>query len=267
MVKNRVPNVNYATISPFLAWPIFVYGMLFGSFANVVSYRIPRKESIVFPASHCPHCQHRIRPFELIPVVSWLFLCGKCRACKQNISIQYPVIELSIGVLWLLSLHQANSWSQLFVWILFWFFLLVTVGTDFTAMIVPDILSLPAAFLFALGVMLTQIQSVSMAVLGMGIGYGMIYLIHRLSAGKMGLGDAKLYLSIGALLGPWLTIESFILACLFGSVLGLVLRLTGKLKKGQSIPFVPYIALGTVVTAFFGHEILHFYLLHVLQTT
>lgn len=247
-------------ISQILIWLCFAYGTVFGSFINVVAYRLPRNESIIFPRSHCPNCQHTLTPYELIPVLSWIGLRGKCRHCKAAVSIRYPVIELATGILWALSASHMATWGQLGVWLLFWLYLMTIVGTDLTAMVVPNILSLPAAVVFLLGSGFTHLQSWPMAAAGMVVGYGVIWLIHWISRGRMGLGDAKLYLSIGAMLGPWLTIESFILACVFGLIVGIGLRFTSRLSRGEYFAFVPYIAIATIVTAFYGEKLIQMYI-------
>ena len=117
--------------------------------------------------------------------------------------------------------------------------------------------------MFVLSV-LSGVQSAVHAVLGMIVCSGVLLLVRVLSGGKMGLGDVKLYLSIGAMLGPWYGLLSFVLACTFGCVVGLFMRVLGLLQKGDLIPFVPYISMGVIVTVFAGHEFVSWYMQWVL---
>ncbi|GMA57611.1 leader peptidase (prepilin peptidase)/N-methyltransferase/leader peptidase (prepilin peptidase)/N-methyltransferase [Alicyclobacillus sacchari] len=239
---------------------LFAYGLAFGSFANVVAYRVPRRESIVRPRSHCVHCHHTLSWWELVPVLSWLVLRGRCRGCGKPISPRYPLLEFVTGVLFASAWWQGHTLAQVFVWALFWLYLMMAVGTDLTAMIVPDVLSLPAAVVLLGASGLTHIQPWTHATIGLATGFAMVLAVHLLSGGRMGLGDAKLYLGIGAMLGPWLTLLSFVLAAILGSVIGIGLRLAGKLQAGQYVPFVPFIALGVMAAAWYGHALVHLYI-------
>ncbi len=252
-------------ISVFWTFVLFVYGLLFGSFANVIAYRVPRRESILYPSSRCPNCSYRLSMTDLIPVLSWLALRGRCKSCKTPILQMYPVVELSLGVLWVLTLWQSNSLAQLIVWAVFWFFLLIVVGTDLTSMRVPNCLSLPAFIFFFAASVLSEIQTWQSAAEGALAGFCTLYIVHQLSKGKMGLGDVKLYLVIGTMLGPWSTIVSFILACGCGTCIGAFLFIRGSLQRGQPMPFVPYIAMGVILSAFFGQKLVFWYIETILH--
>ncbi|GLV14330.1 type 4 prepilin-like proteins leader peptide-processing enzyme [Alicyclobacillus hesperidum] len=252
--------MQYPAVTWLVAALLFVYGLVFGSFANVIAYRVPRRESVVWPRSHCVHCHHTLAWWELVPVLSWLALRGRCRKCRTPIAVRYPLLELLTGVLFASAWWQGHTIAQVVVWALFWLYIMMAVGTDLTAMIVPNVLSLPAAVIFLCASGLTHIQSWPNAAMGLVVGFAMVLLVRLLSGGRMGLGDAKLYLAVGAMLGPWLSLLSFVLAALFGSVIGLGLRLAGKLKAGQLVPFVPFIALGVIVTAWYGHALLRVYM-------
>ncbi|KRW92346.1 hypothetical protein SD51_04370 [Alicyclobacillus tengchongensis] len=239
---------------------LFAYGLVFGSFANVVAYRVPRHESVVRPRSHCVHCQHTLSWWELLPVLSWLVLRGRCRKCRMPIAVRYPLLELLTGVLFASAWWQGHTIAQVVVWAVFWMYIMMAVGTDLAAMIVPNVLSLPAAVVFLCASVLTHIQPWPNAAIGLVVGFAMVFLVHLLSGGRMGLGDAKLYLAVGAMLGPWLSLLSFVLACIFGSLIGFGLRLYGRLKVGQFVPFVPFIALGVMTAVWYGQALLHLYM-------
>lgn len=236
----------------------FVYGMVLGSFANVIGYRLAIGEPI-FPRSRCARCHHTLAAEELIPVLSWIALRGRCSHCRAGISVQYPVIELTTGLLWMMTFWQAYPIGQMALWMTFWLYLMTAVGTDLTSLTVPNILTIPAAGLFLAASGATGELPWCTAVIGMCIGYATIVGIHLLSGGKMGLGDAKLYLAVGAVLGPLRTIESFILAAIFGSITGIGLRLAGRLQPKQPVPFVPFIAAGVIVAAFYGTHLMDMY--------
>ncbi|RMH72261.1 MAG: prepilin peptidase [Gemmatimonadetes bacterium] len=125
-------------------YPIwFVFGAMWGSFINVCIYRIPRRESIVFPASHCPHCGTPIKPYDNIPILSWLVLKGKCRACHKPISIQYPIVELISGVVFMLVFYRTGWSSQLPVYLFFSVYLLIGALTDLFTFFDPPRTELP----------------------------------------------------------------------------------------------------------------------------
>lgn len=256
-----------SALEQFITILVFVYGLCFGSFLNVVAYRVPRKESIVRPPSHCPSCNRRLRALELIPVLSWLFLLGRCRTCKSPISIRYPLMELATATLFVVTQDITTSWPARVAWFVFWLLLMAVVGTDFTSMRVPNVISLPGFVVLLILSVTCHVQSLFMALLGSVVGYGVLFLIHLLSGGKMGMGDAKLYLSIGAMLGPWFGLETLALASFSGTLIGLVLRGTGLLKKKEFMPFVPHIAIGVIVTVFYGHALNHWYFYTLLGHT
>ncbi len=241
--------------------------MAFGSFLNVVGYRVPRGESIVVPNSYCPNCRTRIRWYDLIPVLSWLILRGKCRHCRQPISATYPLIELATAVLFAVTyaVTPLNEWPQMVAWWLFWLLLMAVVATDLNAMKVPDVLSLPGAIVVYVAAVSTGIQGWLPSLLG-ALGCCLVLFgIHVVTRGNMGMGDVKLYLSIGAMLGFVGGLESLVIASFYGTVIGLSLRAAGILRRRQHIPFVPFIALGVITVAFFGRDLTNWYLHGLLQ--
>ncbi|RIV22840.1 prepilin peptidase [Alicyclobacillaceae bacterium I2511] len=239
---------------------VFAYGLICGSFLTVVGDRVPLGLSLIHPPSHCTACGRQLRAWELIPVFSWLLLGGRCHTCKTHIPARYPLLELATGALWLFTVYQVPTWPARLAWFGFWLVLLAATATDLATMRIPNVLSMPGALMVYGLFVLTQTRTWTSSLWGAGVGFGLLFLIHLLSKGRMGLGDAKLYLSIGAALGPWLSLESFVLASFFGTLIGLPLRWSGRIAAGQAIPFVPFIALGVVTTFLWGHSLWQLYL-------
>ncbi|OPG16409.1 prepilin peptidase [Ferroacidibacillus organovorans] len=258
--------VDSPLFAVFLSIYVFVAGAFFGSFLNVVGMRIPRGESIIFPGSHCDLCKRPLMFYELIPILSYGFLRGTCRTCGGRVSAKHVVFETLAGVLALYTLWHEPTWTLRSEWWLFWGLLLVTSSTDLEAMIVPNVISYPSAALFLLICVVLHPRSISDALLGMAVGFLLITGIHLLSKGKMGLGDAKLYLSIGIVLGPYGTLFSLIAASMLGTLIGYSLRFSGRLKPRQAIPFVPFIAGGVFLTSLVGSPVIDWYL-HLLHVS
>ncbi|MFB5191099.1 prepilin peptidase [Alicyclobacillus fastidiosus] len=242
---------------------LFFVGAVFGSFATLVGDRIPSGQSIVRPGSSCNHCGLRLRTWHLVPVVSFVVLQGRCTACRAFIPMRYPVQEALLGGAVVLSFWHRESVLQVLMWCGLWFVMTVAISSDFTKLIVPNWLTYPSAGVFYILSALAS-RSFLHPLFGLGGGFAMIFIVHLLSGGKMGLGDAKLYLSIGAVLGVALTVESFLFACLLGAVIGGVLRLTGQIARKQYVPFVPFIALGVICAQFVFPGFPQWYLHHVL---
>lgn len=238
---------------------IFLYGLLFGSFYNVVGLRIPMKESIIKPRSHCPKCNHTLSPLELIPVVSYIIQGGKCRRCKAPVSPLYPLVELATGVLFAAAPLIIGWSADLFIaWTLISLMVIVFVS-DYSYMLIPDKVLLVFAFIFLLERILMPLSPWWDSIAGAAVGFILLLLIAIISKGGMGGGDIKLYAVIGLALGVKLTLLSFFLATLFGAVFGFAGILLGKVEKGKPIPFGPYIGLGTIVAYFYGNRIVEWY--------
>jgi len=122
----------------FIYFIIFVFGIVFGSFYNVLGYRLPKKESIVFPSSHCPSCNHKLKFLDLIPILSYVILKGRCRYCKKKISIIYPLIELITGLLFILSYRLYGLSFQFFISIIFSSVAVITIASDIRYMVIND---------------------------------------------------------------------------------------------------------------------------------
>ena len=237
-------------------------GLCIGSFLNVCIYRIPREESIAFPPSHCTSCGYELKAVDLIPVISYLFLKRKCRKCGEKISINYPLVELLNGVLYLLIFLRFGLSLSFVFYSLLTSLLIVISYIDLDSKYIyssTTILGVVLAAIYIVVGLYTKDISISNNVLGGAIGYGIIYLIVVITKG-MGQGDAE----VAGVCGLFIGIKG-ILVCLFIAVVlgGLVaaIILIFKLKEKKSeIAFSPYISIGSIVYILLGKEILSLYL-------
>ncbi len=252
------------------------FGLVFGSFANVVIWRLPRGESLVRPGSHCPRCQTPIRWFDNIPVVSWLLLRARCRNCGQPIPGRYPLVEAVSGVLWVAGGLRFGATPRAAAAIVFFYLLLVLAFIDLDTMRLPNpIVAVLAAF-GLVGALVSTLTAVPIcplftdpaggvlksplgmalvgAVLGSGIA-GLLMLAYGMLRGRtgMGMGDVKLLFAMGLYLGPYVLGALFV-GSLIGSIGGfLSVRRSADGPVGQAkFAFGPYLALGGVLTALFG---------------
>lgn len=245
---------------------VFILGLLIGSFINVCIYRVPRQESIVFPSSHCPSCAQPIRPYDNIPLLSFLFLKGRCRSCRAPISWRYPLVELIHGAGYLFILHQFGLSFAALIYALFFSSLMAVTFIDLSHQIVPDVITLPGMVLGLLAASTVLPPGPINSLIGLFLGGGLFYLVAVLSIALlkkegMGGGDIKLIAMIGAFLGWKGMLLTIFLAALAGSVSGLFLVLVRGRSRAEPIPFGPFLALGAMVSLFWGPEILNWYLL------
>lgn len=240
---------------------IFVTGLLIGSFLNVCIYRIPRDESISYPPSHCTNCTNRIKPYDLIPVVSYIFLRGKCRYCGEKIAIKYPIIELFTGLLFVALYYKYGISIALAKYLILASYLIVIGLIDFNTTDVYFKTTF-SGFLIGvafLGVNLYKGEPIGTYIIGALIGGGFIALIILLTGG-MGWGDAEICALCGIFLGIKLTILTLLLSVILGGVIGALLILTKKKTRKDYIPFGPYIVIAALVSLFWGHIIINWYL-------
>jgi leader peptidase (prepilin peptidase) / N-methyltransferase len=239
-------------------------GALIGSFLNVCIYRLPRGESIVWPSSHCPSCGNVIEFYDNIPLLSYLWLIGRCRACRSRISIQYPIVETvnAVGyfaILWTFGLN----WTTVFYAMLFSALLVVT-GTDLTHRIIPNVVTLPGIVLGLVGAATVLPVGLINALLGVAIGGGILWALAWASPylfGKegMGGGDIKLLAMIGAFLGWKPALLTIMIGSLVGSMLGISLIALRFMKRDDYIPFGPFLVLGALLSMFFADPVLNWY--------
>jgi len=245
-----------------IIWYIYVtfIGLVLGSFYNVVGIRVPAKESLM-GRSHCPKCGKTLGVVELIPVVGYLVLKGKCKGCKSPISIKYPLIELISGSLFLLLfvLLRGNM-VEYIVSISFVSLMLIVVVSDLYYQVVPDkvlLVFLPIILILRIiGDFMPWYESL----IGGVLGFGFMYLIawygeKRFKKQALGGGDIKLYFIIGLFLGYNLVFLSLFFSSVVGLLFGLIVR-----KKSGYIPFVPFIFVGSMITYLFGQAVIDWYL-------
>jgi leader peptidase (prepilin peptidase)/N-methyltransferase len=244
---------------------IFILGLILGSFFNVCIYRIPKEQSISYPPSHCTNCQNKIKWYDLIPVLSYVILGGKCRHCKEKISIRYPVIELLTAFLFLAIYIKYGLSLLTLKYIILASFLIIIGMIDFDTTDVYDITTIPAIVLGIIFVVYAVIQKMDWQFLVLGglVGGGFIALIILLTKG-MGWGDAEICLFCGLFLGLKLTILMLFLSMLLGSVIGIILIILKIKGRKDYIPFGPFIAMATLITILYGQNIIDFYIRHIL---
>lgn len=250
--------------SPLIELYAFVFGAFIGSFLNVCIYRIPRKKSIILPASSCPHCGSSIKPWDNIPILSYIFLRGKCRSCKRSISLRYPIVELLTALLFWLTLHRFGLTLSTGSYLIFISTLIVIAFIDLEHHIIPNSISLPGIVIGFLLAWLTLPLSALQSLIGILTGGGFIYLVSLASLvilGKegMGGGDIKLMAMIGAVLGWKNTLLTIFLGSVAGSLIGISLMTLKKKKRDDPIPFGPFLVLGAITSLFLGNQIMEWY--------
>ena len=238
---------------------IFVFSIFVGSFLNVCIYRIPREESIVFPGSHCTECNTQLKPWELVPVFSWIWLRGKCRTCSVRISARYPAVELLTGVLVAL-VYSVFGLTINFAFIaLLTLLLIVMTFIDLDHQIIPDgltmILAAAGMIYLAYGRITGTGLTIGQAALGILIGGGFFLVIAVVSNGGMGGGDIKLMAALGLWFGWRGILMVMFLSFIIGGIVSVGLLIARKAGRKQMVPFGPFIAVGAYVTALYGDRI------------
>lgn len=288
-------NETFESLTGLPIWFAYLFTVLFGSlvgsFLNVVIHRVPRELSVVFPNSACPKCGAEIRPYDNIPVLSWLFLGGKCRNCKAPISFRYPAVEAANAALYALSLSVVGFNAFLPIAFIFVSAMLALILIDAEHMILPNAINFPLLAIFILvravypyffgtaffgdfdyfpgtamhGLPLPAVSLIN-AALGAVAGGGFLWLIGFIweklrGVEAMGLGDVKMMLAVGALLGWRLTFVSIFLGAMAGAVIGMVVVSRQKKKDMQTqIPFGIFLGVGSVVALLFGDRFVEWYL-------
>jgi len=237
----------------------FIYGLLFGSFFNVVGLRVPKGKSIVAPPSHCPSCNRRLGTLDLIPFFSYLFLKGKCRGCGSAISPIYPAMELLTGILFAFAYVKIGFSIELAVALLFVSLLVIITVSDIAYMLIPDKVLLVFGVLLAVVRIFSPLQPWWDSVTGAVFSFLLLLAVAILSKGGMGGGDIKLFFVIGIVLGFLHSLLTLFIAAFIGAIVGLyIVKKTGKGRK-TPIPFGPSIAAAAVIVYFYGNEIVGWY--------
>ena len=268
----------------------FLFGATVGSFLNVVIHRVPLEKSIVFPNSACPKCGNSIKPYDNIPILSWLVLGAKCRYCKNPISWRYPAVELLTALIFTLVFWQIGLSSFLPVCLIFVSIMIALVFIDAEHMILPDVITYPL-LIFALSVRIVfplfslnsyfsdlkiyplnqmtdypvWLVSLLGAILGGLVGGGFLWFVGEAwkklrGVDAMGFGDVKMMFAVGALLGWRLTFLSIFLGAFTGAVAGILVIAKQKDKDFQTqIPFGIFLGIGSIIALLFGEQLIRWY--------
>lgn len=249
----------------FIYVTVGMFGAAIGSFLNVCIYRLPKHESVVRPSSRCPACEKKIAPYDNVPILSFLWLRGRCRACRAPISLRYPLVEAAngfgyVGIVWRFGL----DWPLL-AYAAFFSALLVVTFIDLDHQIIPDRITLPGIPLGILCAATVLPIGVVASVLGVLLGGGLLWFMAWLSPylfGKegMGGGDIKLLAMVGAFLGWEPVLLTVLVGASVGAVTGLSLIALNRIRRDQYLPFGPFLALGAIVAMFFFNEIKTWYM-------
>lgn len=236
---------------------ILLYGIIIGSFMNVCIYRIPRKENIVVVRSHCMNCGYQLKWYDLVPIFSFLFLKGCCRSCKAKLSLQYPLIEAMNGLAYLVIFYLHGFQFISIIYCLLTSALLVLSVIDIRTFEIPIGINI---FIFSLGVvrLIFEFQNPLPYIIGLFSVSVCLYLLYIATSGRgIGGGDIKLMAAAGLLLGWKLIILSFILGCIFGSVIHIIrMRIT---KADHVLALGPYLSAGIWTSICFGDAIINWY--------
>jgi len=236
----------------------FIFGLVFGSFLNVIIYRLKTRQNIVFGGSFCPECKASLKWHDLIPLLSFIYLGGHCRYCHKKISWQYPIVEFLSGGLWLAVFYKFGvSPANIYYIFVLSIFLIIAVY-DFKWRIIPDKIIYPAiAAAFIYNIFPPDKGGLWGVLLAAASAFLFFFFIFYFSKGRaMGLGDAKLAFLIGIFLGPLLTIAALTLAFIVGAFIGIILIMLGKKTMQSQIAFGPMLVFGTAVVFFFSNFII-----------
>jgi leader peptidase (prepilin peptidase)/N-methyltransferase len=247
---------------PLVLLPAAAFGLLIGSFLNVVAHRVPSRMSLSMPASHCPSCETPIKPYDNIPVLSWLILRGRCRSCAEPIAARYPLVEAGTALLFaaVVAVHHADT-AALVLGLVLVAFLVPIALIDLDYKIIPNRITLPAAIVgVVLGTALDPGGEIERLIAGAAAG-GLLALPALLRPNGMGMGDAKLVAVLGLYLGAAVAPALFI-AFIVGTIIGIAIIMRKGMVQGRktAVPFGPFLALGAVVGVLAGNELVSMYL-------
>jgi leader peptidase (prepilin peptidase)/N-methyltransferase len=264
---------------------IFFFGLIIGSFLNVCIVRIPGGKSIVLPSSACPQCGAAIRPYDNIPVLSYLLLAGKCRNCKTKISAMYPAVELLTGLLFLACYEVFGLTAEALKWAVFSAIMIVLVFTDLRERLLPDLVNYTG---LGLGLVLSlftrpadgtaawlanhmfdfpppaPVISLADALFGAAFGSGLLWLVSEAyfklrGREGMGMGDVKMMLMAGAFLGVKRTLLTIFAGSVLGSILGIIFILARRKDSEYELPFGTFLGMAALLVVFFGTPLINWY--------
>lgn len=242
-----------------LAVTLFPLGLVIGSFLNVVIHRVPRKESVVWPSSHCPRCGAKLRGRDNVPLLSYALLGGKCRDCAAPIPVRYPAVELLTGLLFVAAGYRFGASLELVGALVLICALLVLAGTDLEHRLLPNAIVLPA---LVAGLLLSAAADPQMwwtyPVAALAVG-GFLLALALVYSGGMGMGDVKMGAMLGSFLGGYAALAVFA-GALFGALGAGVLMLIGLADRRAALPFGAFMALGGLAALFWGESVWSGYL-------
>lgn len=255
-----------------------VVGLLIGSFLNVCIYRIPNNKSIVKPSSQCMNCKERLTALDLVPVLSFLFLRGKCRHCGVKISPRYAIVEMLTALTFVLLLHRFGLSVDFFASAYLMSILIVVFFVDLDHMIIPDRLVIAGLiggvplFIYNIfkPVQIYGDRNWWTPLLGILVGFGMLLLVAVIGIAiyktdeAMGGGDIKIFAPIGIFLGLKMTFVAFFVSVVIAGFVGIILVIAKIKDRKGTFPFGPFIVLGTFITYLYGWELLEWYIGHML---
>jgi leader peptidase (prepilin peptidase)/N-methyltransferase len=242
----------------------FIFGACIGSFLNVCIYRLPVSKSIVYPGSSCPSCGNLIRFYDNIPILSYLWLKGRCRYCNAPIAIRYPLVELMGGLFCLGVFLRYGLTFQAAVYYVFIAILIVITFIDIDHRIIPDYLSLPGIPIFFLASFGIPTLTFWDALIGILAGGGSLFLVawtyHLITKKEgMGGGDIKLLAMIGALIGWKGVLFTIFVSSAVGTLSGVTIMLLTRQNMKLAVPFGPFLAIGAIAYIFFGPQLIYWY--------
>lgn len=237
---------------------VFIYGVILGSFYNVVGFRVPMGAFFKRQRSFCPSCNRQLTYAELIPLFSFIYQRGKCKSCKAPISVVYPVFEGVTGIAFALSYLKFGPTLDLLYSLILVSFLIVLSISDIHYMVIPNILFLIFGIPLIVFHVLDPRNSILNSLLSVLLVSGVVMIVSIINRGKMGMGDVKLFILLGFLFAPEYIPLLFLLSSVFACLYFLYLYIKGELSYNRKIPFGPFISLAAIVLLFFGKELLEF---------
>jgi leader peptidase (prepilin peptidase)/N-methyltransferase len=261
------PTSTFRRVTALVAAICGIFGLAVGSFLNVVIWRVPRRESISAPPSHCPECDHAIAPYDNVPVISWLALRGRCRHCGVRISARYPAVELLTALLFAAMGARFYDSLVLPAYLVFTAGLIALSMIDLDHYLLPNRVMYPIGFLavpllFLGSVFDGDVEAFGRALVGGAAAFAVFYVIHVISPRGMGFGDVRLSFLLGCFLGYlswWHVAFGLFAGFLYGALVGVTLLALGRRGRRQHIPFGPFLAAGTLTIVLIGQPIIDAY--------
>lgn len=237
---------------------IFIYGLVIGSFLNVVIYRVPRKIFFKSATSYCPECKHKLAWYDMIPLFSYIFLGGRCRYCKERISLRYPIVELLNAVLWLLAyIFFRNAIYDLILFAIMFSVLIVVSSIDIDIMEIPNgtvlLIIVLGLIRFILSFFMGDVKWYEYLLGMVALSFPLI-IITLITHGAIGFGDIKLSFAVGLLLGWKLVLLGAFLGIVLAGIIGIIMMV--RPNKNKVMPLGPCLCIGWVIAVFCGNDLI-----------